>query len=171
MIVREFTVHMLHERANNGREATVVQVGLLIADILSPHRRVYRGWRERKKRKISFPRVHYGATANCLLSVRRGQIFVASLWFSPWQKDEKREDFFSSHGTKRTLESLGPGVTDIPTGVILLYLNWASVPYAHIYTARRLVYMRTREQVNDGSEPPASPLHANLPSIFLSFFD
>lgn len=83
MIVREFTVHMLHERANNERSrgnrgtSGIINCRHLVApsSCLSRMKRT----REReKKRKIFFPRVHYRATANCLLSVRRGQIFVAS---------------------------------------------------------------------------------------------
>lgn len=147
MIVREFTVHMLHERANNERSrGNRVQVGLLIADILSPHRRVYRGWREREKEKKKEKFFFLECTIALRLTVCSPSGEARSLSrlviFSSAERREAR-GFLLVARDKKDLGILGPGVTDIPTGVILLYLNWASVPYAHIYGSTSRVYAST----------------------------
>ena len=101
---------MLHERANNERfrEATVVQVGLLIADILSRMKRE----REREKnRKIFLPRVHYRATANCLLSCPLGEeteIFVASSDFLVGRKTRSARICSRRTGQKGPWNPWGP---------------------------------------------------------------
>ena len=102
---------MLHERANNERfrEATVVQVGLLIADILSRMKRERE--RERKIEKFFSLECTIALTANCLLSCPLGEeteIFVASSDFLVGRKTRSARICSRRTGQKGPWNPWGP---------------------------------------------------------------
>lgn len=141
------------------------QVGLLIADILSPHRPLSSIEERKKKRKIS------SALSPTVCSPSGEARSLSRLVTFSWQ-GEKREGFFSSW-TGRQKGPWNPGArchrhSHRSHPIIFKLSKRALRPYIRLD-----VCMRAREQVNDGSEPPASPLHANLSLrfFFLSFFD
>lgn len=127
MIVREFTVHMLHERANNERSrgnrgtSGIINCRHLVApsSCLSRMKRT----REREKKEKFF-------FLECTIALRlivcspsgEARSLSRLVIFSSAERREAR-GFLLVARDKKDLGILGPGVTDIPTGVILLYLN------------------------------------------------
>lgn len=147
MIVREFTVHMLHERANNERSrgnrgtSGIINCRHLVASS-SCLSRMKRTREREKKEKFFFLECTIALRLTVCSPSGEARSLSRLVIFSSAERREAR-GFLLVARDKKDLGILGPGVTDIPTGVILLYLNWASVPYAHIYGSTSRVYAST----------------------------